>query len=520
MSTSKITTDLEQDLTADLGAGYRFDLQDRRYLDNQARGCQRHLLDSLLDGTVAPWLRLDPSGAGGAKGDVVCLASASSANVVKRAVAAALATGVGAVGVQLVDGVAGQRVRVAVGGVIPPLVTGLAAGAPGFARINTTTGRVERVASYSAGDMPIGTIDNAGNLVFAAGLSAYVGSGGTVAGADVTVTSTAWVGHLQGTGAADAQETLDHLDVAGFRGWTPIPTGYAYAAARKISTAAPMHRRIGVGTPVRFCLTAGTVVASGLGEANASSYQIAGVSGAILEASGRLFVQYVDLGTGSFRADVYSRYHSVDGYSGLVAHTASYSVLGAKLLTADNGSGVEGSITVQTPAAGGEIVEFFVWGMVTEIADDEIGWAGGAVSNAIEAAWFGDPNRVGQFIADIPGVVGTDNGALATAGKPLFHSGQPLRAVKQMFKTTALDAAPVAGCSAYWAVTDRVGALVAEGTLMSATSITTTDRATGVAAVNATCRIEAEDQLDVVTTALGAGGTIEGTACLLVVVVE
>ncbi len=211
MSTSKITTDLSLDDPIDLGAQYKFDLPDRRYLDNQARGCQKHLLDSLLDGIVAPWLRLDPSGPGGTKGDVVCLASsATGANVVKLATAANLANSKAAVGIQLVNGVAGQRVRVAVGGVIPPSVTGLAGGAPGYARINTTTGAVERVAGYTTGDYPIGAIDNAGNLTLLTGMQPIQAGGGAITGADVSLDDSAFAGNL--VGVTDVQTFADTFD--------------------------------------------------------------------------------------------------------------------------------------------------------------------------------------------------------------------------------------------------------------------------------------------------------------------
>ena len=169
MTSSKITTDLAVDDALDMGAGYSFTAADRRYIDNQVRGCQRHLVDSLLSGAVVAWMMLDAGGSGGDAGDVVCLASNASVRSIVKATAANLATGKGAMGVQLESGAAGAKVRVAVGGSVQPSITGLASGAAGYARINTTTGKVERVASYSPGDYPLGPIDDAGNLALVPG---------------------------------------------------------------------------------------------------------------------------------------------------------------------------------------------------------------------------------------------------------------------------------------------------------------------------------------------------------------
>jgi hypothetical protein len=174
MSSSKITTVLAVDSALDMGAKYSFNAADRRYLDNQVRGCETHLVDSLIGGTVATWARLDPGGASWSPGDVVTLGSDVDHKVVKLATAANLATGGAGFGVLLTTGVSGQRAPVAVSGVVPASVTGFASGAPGFARINTTTGKAERVASYSGGDYPLGPVDDAGNLALFPGVQATV----------------------------------------------------------------------------------------------------------------------------------------------------------------------------------------------------------------------------------------------------------------------------------------------------------------------------------------------------------
>jgi len=52
VTASKITTSLAVDDALDMGAGYSLNAQDRRYIDNQIRGCQAHLVNHLLSGVA------------------------------------------------------------------------------------------------------------------------------------------------------------------------------------------------------------------------------------------------------------------------------------------------------------------------------------------------------------------------------------------------------------------------------------------------------------------------------------
>jgi hypothetical protein len=107
---------------------------------------------------------LDAGSAAAAIGDVVCLAGKSS-ETVTRALAATLAASGMAYGICVSAASTGGAPCVAIQGHIPPAITGLpTAGNQLYARVNTTTARVETVATLGAADYPLGTVDAAGNL--------------------------------------------------------------------------------------------------------------------------------------------------------------------------------------------------------------------------------------------------------------------------------------------------------------------------------------------------------------------
>lgn len=156
-------------------AEYRLDAIDRQYLDSQVRGCERHLVDSLLSGVVCTWQEVDSTSASISVGDATV---ATTHGKVAKATAALLAAAGSAYGIAVTTGVRGGKVRIAIGGRVPSTVTGLAAAAAGFARVNTTTARLEKVASYGVADWPVGIIDTSGTLAIDLPLQ----QGGTVAG--------------------------------------------------------------------------------------------------------------------------------------------------------------------------------------------------------------------------------------------------------------------------------------------------------------------------------------------------
>lgn len=168
MTQTKIRSQLAVDEPLAMAAGYQFDRADRRYIDDQVRGCEQHLVESLLSGVIATWFRVAPEQETGlAVGDVACAAaqSATRSRDVVLATSANLSAAGGAAGVVLVAASAGAYVLVAVGGILSAGVTGLGP-QPGAVRVSST-GRCERVASLAAGDYPIGMADAAGNLLVA-----------------------------------------------------------------------------------------------------------------------------------------------------------------------------------------------------------------------------------------------------------------------------------------------------------------------------------------------------------------
>jgi hypothetical protein len=156
-------------------ASYRFGPDDRRYIDEQIRGCEQHLVDSLLTGTVCTWQDVDTASTAIAIGDAVV---ATTAGKVSKATSVLLAAAGSAYGVAVTAGAVGGKVRVAIGGRLASTVTGLAAAAAGFARVNTTTARLERVGSYSPTDWPVGIIADDGTLA----IDLPLAQGGGVAG--------------------------------------------------------------------------------------------------------------------------------------------------------------------------------------------------------------------------------------------------------------------------------------------------------------------------------------------------
>lgn len=132
--------------------------QYRGYLDSQALGVQTHLVQSLLGGLTATWMRCSQAVA---KGQWV---TTDGGGGVVPALSAALALAGQAFGIALVGGAAGSWIRVALGGAVPSSVSGLLAGSALFACVNTTTGFTTTKTSLASTDYPVGTVDAGGTL--------------------------------------------------------------------------------------------------------------------------------------------------------------------------------------------------------------------------------------------------------------------------------------------------------------------------------------------------------------------
>ncbi len=178
---SKITTELTVDDALAMSATWRFTTAERRYIDDQVRGCQQHLAAGLINGVLGTWFDLAGSSDDVIAGDSVCLASADG--TVTKALAADLANAGGTTGIVLVAAPSGSKVFVAVGGHISPTLTGLDTGSPGAVIVNPSTSRPEYAASVVPGDYPIGFVDNAGFMTIVPG-AVYAGASATPGGSD------------------------------------------------------------------------------------------------------------------------------------------------------------------------------------------------------------------------------------------------------------------------------------------------------------------------------------------------
>lgn len=159
---SDITTRLRPDAPLVQSADYKLDGSDRQKIDDQILGCQQHLADNLINGVHASWFTLDASSAALAPGDCFCLSSSTTSTVTLATATPILKAGM-VLGVALAAAAPGSKVRGAISGTIPALITGLAANAEGFARLSSAGG-IEVVSALAAGDYPIGTVDSAGGL--------------------------------------------------------------------------------------------------------------------------------------------------------------------------------------------------------------------------------------------------------------------------------------------------------------------------------------------------------------------
>lgn len=174
---SKLLTTFEVDDPVALTQKYRMDANDRRYLDNQIRALQMAVLGGILQGRVATRCLITEDAA---RGDVVTIDTATTAaqRLVKRALAASLAATGAPLGVLLADVKANTFAQVAITGLVEADVTGLGVGGQYLVKVNTTTGRLERVTgTLEATDYPIGSCDTQGNVTLYGAIQSG-GSGG------------------------------------------------------------------------------------------------------------------------------------------------------------------------------------------------------------------------------------------------------------------------------------------------------------------------------------------------------
>lgn len=183
---TKLLSDLEVDEPLVQDAGYRFDDADRQLIDEQIRASQQALVDCVIKGVHATFIRVSGSSETLRVGMAVCLASETDASepIVTKALEVALEDAKSVFGIVLRAAAPGSYALIAIGGSLSPSVTGLTSGAPGFVRVDTETALLERVGGLSDGDYGLGTVDNAGWMQVLSGLVTSSGGGGSPAGSD------------------------------------------------------------------------------------------------------------------------------------------------------------------------------------------------------------------------------------------------------------------------------------------------------------------------------------------------
>lgn len=203
---SAITESLSVDAPLVQDADYEFDADDRQYIDNQIRGVEQHLFDSLIRGVHATWLRLDASSAAGAAGEVVCLTGSTTVAepTVTRATPSALADAGGAFGVLLRAAAPGGMCLVAVGGALMPALANVgvsaAFGADKFVIVNASA-RLARTDTLTGAEYIVGTCDLAGAVTIA--LQSYQGGGGGGPDLSATKASSPVTGNQDALSVAD-----------------------------------------------------------------------------------------------------------------------------------------------------------------------------------------------------------------------------------------------------------------------------------------------------------------------------
>lgn len=184
-------------------ANFRFSPSDRQFLDDQNQAAQAFLTTCLVGGATCTYIKVDPGGpADLLAGDVVCLSSSTTGvPMIAKATTGTTLTNAGSVfGVVMQAAPRASMARVAIGGAIPPSLTGLPAGLSGYANLNPSTGRITR--SGSASVYCLGTIDNAGFL----SIRASSGGGGNSAGT-ITIVGSAGGTSKTGTVTFSTAET-------------------------------------------------------------------------------------------------------------------------------------------------------------------------------------------------------------------------------------------------------------------------------------------------------------------------
>ena len=155
------------DAPVDLGAGYVFDANDRRLIDDEILACEQALIDCVIGGMSCTWFTLDPGATAPAVGQAVVSLN-SNLQTVALADTAGMTNAVSGCGICLRSTAPGGKILVAIGGVVPASITGLGAGLSGPGYIDPSTARMTRTET----PYPMGQVAADGALLSMAPLAA------------------------------------------------------------------------------------------------------------------------------------------------------------------------------------------------------------------------------------------------------------------------------------------------------------------------------------------------------------
>ncbi len=201
-NSSDITSTLIPDEPLQQVAGFRFNADDRQYIDNQITGTQAHVSDLLINGILGTYFFLSSGSDAVVEGDVVCLSvgePTDSIPVVTKAYGAALADAGAAVGVVVLAASPGTRVKVATAGALVPAIAGMrdAAVSVGTAIVKTTTARCEFTAeALGDSDYPVGTVTQGGGLYISPTMQPSVFGAGGGGGGGSTIPDGSAIGQV------------------------------------------------------------------------------------------------------------------------------------------------------------------------------------------------------------------------------------------------------------------------------------------------------------------------------------
>jgi hypothetical protein len=205
-------------------------------------------------------------------------------------------------------------------------------------------------------------------------------------------------------GGAGGPLTIESNVVGG--GWTEIPAADFNdnpVTAYSLTMNADYRDVLDVQTPVRWQTPIGLVCDSNMEQLDPVTEGLAvllltGTAPHIGANTGMLILVVTDGGGGNVNVNVYSRYPT-DATS-LIAHTTVvFNSTGNKAVTADNASGVGGSITVNVVPAVGDIffAYWYGWGVVSDIQVASVTWVGnlaGTADGDVTRLWYGPPEKV------------------------------------------------------------------------------------------------------------------------------